>query len=364
MTTSNERVLLIGLGAAGSRFERSLRVLEAEGDVDFQAVCDLDPARLESVLHRDRYQNITEACRTVAPTAVVVAVNDHAHASVIKEVIAATKEPPRRIACEKPLTTSLAELEDLASSLELAGHSEICVNYVEQFSPALQRFLEWMNETGAKPMRLEFFWGKNRIGDPRPTMGALSELSHPLDLSRVILGGSPDLDVTSVHGLRSNYLTGADLIESLDVQLSGSDIEVTGHCSFGWPRRDRRIAITLMDGRDTWYAELQFDRPYWDADTLTIKKWDRASGGWIPDVEFAVSNGDYGSEQFQLGKVIAFLKYSLHQLKPDYRIDVGIEASRWISNKLDQIDAHAAGNMRSVHYKLRGSGRAGSLDQS
>lgn len=303
-----ERILLVGHGFAGHRYARALRYLEkAEpGSLRVCGVVDREPGRLASVFAGwPTFASLEAALDACDPTAVVLAVNEHAHFAVLEAL------PPgvRTVLSEKPLTATLDESLRL---METLAPRYVSVNMVERHSPVLAQFFAWRAEhPGMTPVRVEFFWGKDRVGDRRPTMGVLSELTHPLDLVDYLLG-CERWRVRAAHGVSSDFAPSSPgTLDSLDLLLDCGAFTVIGHTSFVWPRRHRNLTVFLSDDSgDLHKAILDFDVGRWDCDRLEIhrvhaRKADRRV------FTAACRNDDFPRELHQIYKVTEFVRKSL-----------------------------------------------------
>jgi predicted dehydrogenase len=271
------RTLVVGHGNAGSRFLRALRHGHCAQLFNVVAVVDHRPQPSVSAGYRV-YSDLELALQVEAPELVVVCVNEQAHFDVLDDVLSAASV--RHVVCEKPLTRTLEEFRRLAP--ERRG-IPISLNFCERYSPIIDDCSGWLARTGATVARVEFGWGKYRVRDPRPTMGVLSELSHPLDLSRHLLGVSAQttLRLVSAAATYSDYSSFSDRAPdgvSLIGDLGGCLI--VGSSSFVWEERRRRLVLyarTDVDGR-SWMLVLDFDNPAWDDDTFTVYELEPTGG--------------------------------------------------------------------------------------
>jgi Oxidoreductase family, NAD-binding Rossmann fold len=333
---SLQRMLLIGAGAAGSRFLRAGAVLQERGKVEVVGVCDrLSLAdRPFGVPVFDDVDSAMLACRA---DLVVVAVTDTEHASVLARVLRSPQRP-RVVACEKPLTTTPDDhrmVEDLAR----ANGVVVTVNYLEECSPVVAQYLDWRRAAGARPSRVEFFWGKNRLGDLRPTIGALSEISHPLDLVRIVTGADPGCGLTDLRcrGVSSDVVPGRTVLDTISFDGWIDDCLVVGSCSFAWAQRDRRLIVHALDAEGApTIAAFRFDDPVWDRDVLTIdrlaneRRWERV-------VDRTIESSSRDAPDFQIAKLIEFLERSAHARGPVEFPLVGLEGSAWVQHVLGQL---------------------------
>lgn len=309
-------VLLIGRGYAGERFLRAARNLQQSepGLLALAGVVDRHPERLQGLDRLPVFADLGAALAASRPQVAIVTVNEIAHHDILLQ-LAATGVPA--VICEKPLTRTLAEAEALAPHFRGRFFS---LNLVERFSPVVEAFHAWRREhPSARPVRIEFSWGKHRIFDPRPSMGVLSELIHPVDLVGHLFGdrlGSGPPRIVGGFELRSDFnAPGSDIADSVHVLLDCGGVPVVGHASFAWDRRERRVLAYLREGDDLLRATLIFDAPRWDCDSLAIDRI--APDGRVTATadRVAVANADFPSELDQIHKVHLFLRESLAALR-------------------------------------------------
>ncbi|MEI6117917.1 MAG: hypothetical protein WCP92_01340 [bacterium] len=73
-------------------------------------------------------------------------------------------------------------IEQAEQLLHIFQDHEISINFVERHSIIIEKFKKWIHENDVYISRASFKRGKYRLHDSRPTVGVLSEISHPLDL--------------------------------------------------------------------------------------------------------------------------------------------------------------------------------------
>jgi predicted dehydrogenase len=334
--------LIIGLGRAGERFLQALRFIEAsEGSVRLVGVCDVEPGRLAKAPEGvPVYTDAREALLASEAEVVGVTVNEYYHHSVlslVREVSPATTI----VLSEKPLTHTLEECRDLRG---LYGTEEIAVNFCERFSPIVNDFREWFAENSdLELLRAEFFWGKYRLNDPRHTIGDISEISHPLDLTRVLAGLPSDVPVQlkRAMGTSSDFNPhGPKLLDTLDVQLTlDSKLVVVGHSSFLWDQRMRRIVLYgrfAGDGR-LCQVLLDFDNPRWDVDRLVIAGIDAAGGDRTVVFETNYDHSDFPPELFKIAKVHAFIAAALGAPGAATDLVADFDCAFWVQSLIEGI---------------------------
>jgi len=339
-------VLVVGAGRSGGRFVRALNYLERIGlPLTLAGVCDLNPVRLDSVAI-PTFTDLGEALRATEPVVVCVCVNEAAHYEVLK-AISDHAPSTRLILGEKPLTETLEQFTRIE---RLFAADAITVNFVERYSPVVADFNAWRAEMSVEVFRAEFFWGKYRYRDQRPTMGVLSEICHPIDLVRALTGlpATTPVDVRDVSVSVSDFsCLDRDVADTASVVLGlGESVQVRGYSSFLWEDRDRRV-ILYGRGRDgsIYQAVLSFDQPRWDQDQLSIYSLDGSDGTRSTVLERRYTNSDFPADLDQVYKVTRFVRESLrHLTDPAAAANlVTVEGARWVQEVIEEMGVQASG---------------------
>jgi predicted dehydrogenase len=341
------RVLIVGAGKAGIRFLRSMRYLAtAYGALTLAGLCDTVPDRLAP--YRDElpvHDDVSVALDALRPDVVCVCVNEVAHCEVLTAVARHGTEG-RLVLCEKPLTETLEQFERVESRYP---PDAITVNFVERYSPIVDEFTRWRQAHAVEALRVEFFWGKYRLMDARPTMGVFSEISHPVDLVRALVGLPEDtpFELLDASTSASDFSVGDRAVpDSVDTSfLLDGRLPVRGHASFLWPARNRRFVLYYTEpstGR-LYQAVLTFDAPRWDEDHLEIWRIGRR-GTRVLEHEVRYTNADFPAELDQIFKVARFTAESL-RLRFDPRAADGtvrIRGARWVQEAIEEMTERSA----------------------
>lgn len=346
-------VLLVGYGFAGKRFARALSFLARQHPdrVRFAGVVDSDRSKTAGEMPVARvFDDLEQAVVEIRPDAVVLAINEFAHFEALRRLA----ETSCAILCEKPLTATRQEARRLEGPL--ARH-RLTVNLVERFSPILDVFLDWhRRHPGLEPVRVEFFWGKNRLWDPRPTMGVLSEVTHPLDLVDFLFPFDR-WRVAEASGICSEFAHGRESrLDSVQLLLDTGRYPIIGHTSFLWPRRQRSITAFLADRDDRLFrAYFEFDQPHWDCDLLEVREVLETTGELRPVLEHRVTNDDFPAELAGIFKVSEFVRHSLDGVagKASGGRLVGLEQALKVQSLLEDIEESCKRRRSLRPYSLR-----------
>lgn len=304
-------VLIVGFGRAGERFYRALRFLWDQHDaIDIVGVCDVNAEQFQQIDDPRivRTTNLRWALAKLQPQIVCVCVNEVSHIAALEAV--AECESVRAVFSEKPLTETLEQCE---RAIPMLGSRLVAVNFVERYSPVVDMFRQWQESVAAEVMRVKFLWAKYRFMDPRPTMGVLSEISHPIDLTRYLIGASADAEVVihQASGTRSRFsVVDRPLLDTVDVNYSVDGVDVRGSSSFLWDDRSRRIILygRQQASRELFQAVFDFDNPQWDCDTLRVWRMDESSRARYPVLHRQCTNDDLPaglSHVFKVGRYCA-----------------------------------------------------------
>lgn len=342
-----ERVLIVGYGYAGKRFRSALDYLQQTGlPVEVVGVCDIDDLRPPRDLAGDN--DLGKALTELSPTVVCVTVSERSHGAVFTRLGQLSRA---LILSEKPFAASLQEGRQAASLIEHHGFS---MNLVERFSPIVRECMSWMAAEGPfETVKIESFWGKHRIGDPRPTMGVVSEIIHPLDLIQHIFGiGS--LKVIAASGLVSDFSPGAEgILDSVDLHAVANDVPVLLHSSFSWHDRIRRIAALIWSStKGLFRLEMVFDTPHWDCDRLNIY-FIAESGRWTQIHEMIVGYEQVPPEIRGVSKVTSFIANSVRSWRGEASADglVDLGAALELQETLDAIERSTGSSTTPARYR-------------
>lgn len=310
---ARHRVMVIGGGWAGGRFVRAVQYAERQrGDTALVGLLDLEASVLRSweIAGIPVSTDLRDALRRWKPTVVCICVNEAGHFDVLRRVEELT-DPSVLVLCEKPLTQTLEEAIDIESRYR---GRRLFVNLVERQSPVVRAAKAYLDEHVQSIARADFAWGKSRVNDPRPTIGDSTELIHPIDLIRYLVGASTEKPavVHSAASLWSDFHpSGQFLQDSMQVQLEVGETVVAGTSSFLWPQRRRQISLwSVSKAADILNVVLDLDEPHWDDDKLSVWHVSR-SGAREQIYSVFASAGDFPTELRGIAKVHRFVESSL-----------------------------------------------------
>ncbi|SEG46197.1 Predicted dehydrogenase [Paenibacillus sp. UNC499MF] len=265
-------VLIIGLGYAGTRFSQAFSNLDP-------AVTGNEPVEIAYVNRSPKtngyryFSGIEQALKEFEPAIVVVSVNDEYHIDVIRQL----KDYRGFVICEKPLVHPQDDLETVESSLK--NISGFALDLVERYSDASLTLRQYVQEHNLRLVRANFYWGKDRINDHRPTSGVISEIIHPLDLVQWVSGENAELELKDLQGIRSDFsISGTAVLDSAAITASLAGAVVTGYSSFVNILRKREVDLVFASPANKLiFATMIFDTPVWDIDYLRI--WEKTNTG-------------------------------------------------------------------------------------
>ncbi|WP_258868959.1 Gfo/Idh/MocA family oxidoreductase [Alkalilimnicola ehrlichii] len=314
--------------------------------------------RLESVKgEANAYTDLATALEAERPDVAVVCVNEEFHWEALRKVLACRSI--RHVVCEKPLTKDMAELQALGPAV---WEKPVSVNFCERYSYIMDDYRDWLREHDAEVSRIEFFWGKYRVRDPRPTMGVLSELSHPLDLARVLLA-SPASELLELSAASSTFsdfsVTGLPAADDVSVTGSIDGVLVSGKSSFLWDERKRRIVVYACqkESGNTWQVVLNFDAPRWDDDSMVVYEINPCGGERQKVAEKRYRSSDLDPQVRHINKLYRYLLEVADTLAERGRSPRFADAAdaRWAQVALDEVASLAGDeNTRGRYAALFG----------
>jgi predicted dehydrogenase len=328
------KILIIGLGYAGSRYRRAFEHIATSTGL---------PLSLAYVGRRRKptelpfFDSVDRALEVFAPDIVVVSVNDHSHAPVLKQLAGYRGF----VICEKPLVTPQDELAAISAALSQVGG--FALDLVERYSEASRQLREWVERHDWQLVRAHFHWGKDRINDYRPTCGVTSEVIHALDLLGWICPRAGQLQLQSVLGVRSDFsISGDEVLDSVLLTARLGEAPVSGYSSFVNIVRQRTLDFSFVD-RDAQliHARLVFDTPRWDHDQLRI--WTRGANGAEELLhEFVTTPDEPGLDTLhKLSRLCRQVVRAVALKEPPRQAFAGLDIAMALQRLLNEIDAHA-----------------------
>lgn len=310
-------MLIIGLGRSGSRFVRAAQCLNH--NIKLKAVADNKVNRVEVFRQNGiaAFPCYRDALEAEQFDIIVNCLNEEDHYAFFK-YIAQNSISYQRILSEKPLTETLHQAKEV---VRLFDEKAVSINFVERYSPIIENIHKKLRDDNLTIVRANFFWGKYRIHDHRPTMGILSEMSHPIDLITWLAQVKPGTSYQLKVGIAisSDFSPHSDCV--LDSVTAGiffnNGLLVTGTSSFVWEGRDRRIELFLSNktGEVTQLLTLRFDSPLWDIDHLSCYDLQAQGGKPVKLWTRTVEREEIPVQMFSIHKIVKFLEENLFDLQ-------------------------------------------------
>lgn len=329
------KLLLIGLGFAGNRFRKVIEYYSNRYEI--AGIADIEQNALNEIDGKyPKFTNLDKALSSVAFDTAVITVNEVAHFSVLRKIIKVNKK--NVILSEKPLLSTIEELRILNDDLL---DTDISVNLVERYSTVIDTFFDWRNQQAELfPVRVNFFWGKNRIKDHRPTMGVISEIIHPIDLIDFLFPFK-QWEVITAQGICSDFSRhDHKVLDTVNVVAKTEGYNVIGHSSFTWNMRHRTLAAILTNkNNELYFVTFNFDNPKWDCDELLIYKIVNNKKEII--VHSKTTNAQYPRELEEIYKVSSFFCQSIDHFN-----------GKKIKNPNIIVDYHQAKKLQALLYDI------------
>lgn len=268
---------IVGFGNSGQRFATLCDEVKIDG-AQLLVTCIVDVRNEHEFSGLSKGTRFTNSIRTAfemcSYDVIFICTNDNTHFDVLL-TISQYMDRFRIIVCEKPLTSTLSQAEVIK---RIYGDKSIILNFNERLSEPVRALRRFMGDNDLMITRAAFFWGKNRIHDPRPTMGVFSEMAHPIDLAGYVadLGAVYDFKLLNATSIRSLYSRSDHPVpDSVEMTIAfPNGVILSGSGSYLWDNRDRRVIFYL--GKELqcarYVAALRFDHPRWDDDSMEI--WD------------------------------------------------------------------------------------------
>lgn len=254
-------ILIVGFGYAGHRFYSAFKSISHLDKTNFAYI---NRTIISSEL--TCYDNVKEALFLFKPDIIVISTTDNQHI----EIIDSLSDYDGFIVCEKPLSTPGDNWVKACNNLRTL--SGFALNLVERYSFATVFLKSMILDLKWKLVRVNFFWGKNRINDYRPTCGVMSEVIHPLDLISWVCDENVTLDIKNASGVRSDFsISGDNILDTVLLTGELNGVPVTGFSSFVNVHRQRNIDFSFTDEKEEIiHARITYDTPSWDCDHLRI----------------------------------------------------------------------------------------------
>lgn len=263
------KILIVGLGYAGTRF---LHAFQSENAVFNNPDEVAYVGRVQRRTDLQYFDTVPAALGAFQPDLVILSVNDVYRAEVGRHLAGYGGF----VLCEKPFVCPSDDLAQMERHFTAA--SGFSLDLIERYSVISESLRQFVIEQKLALIRANFTWGKDRLGDHRPTCGVTSEIIHALDLVQHISGRTGDYRILAAHGVRSDFsVSGSAVPESISLLASLDEVAVTGYASF--TNVSRRREIGFIFGRETRglvFANLIFDDPAWDDDHLRVWETDKA----------------------------------------------------------------------------------------
>jgi len=352
-------ILIVGLGYAGNRFLRAFLHLDEQGYLD-------EPLKLAYVNRTKRkhtlqyYSSLSEALGAFDPQIVVVSVNDENHADILLQL----RGYSGHVVCEKPLVNANNDLEATFDALSsISGFSFDLIERYSLISTSLKNFIE---EKGLKLLRGNFYWGKDRINDRRPTCGATSEIIHALDLMQWLCPNEGHFKLQDVSGVISDYsVSGNDVLDTVAISSRLGNAVVTGYSSFVNIVRQRTLDLVFASSSgELVYAHMIFDTPNWDEDNLRV--WKRLAGGnEIELMTISTDENRFGTALHTIYKLVQLCSDVLDQVYRQYPPSISsadLTTAVSLQRQLNEIERRAS-LVGPVKY-VQGSKRIFTQDES
>lgn len=136
LSTENLCVAIIGTGAIAQRFH--IPRYQAHDDAEVVAVCDIEEEKAAAVANEHEiptyYTDYLEVLNAGDVDAISVCLPNHLHRNVVCDAL----ERDVHVLCEKPISTSLTEADEMVAAAE-ASNANLMIDQTERFSPVYEK---------------------------------------------------------------------------------------------------------------------------------------------------------------------------------------------------------------------------------
>jgi len=268
MAGRDTRVLIVGVGSIG---ERHLRCFLRTGRVQV-AVCEIEPQRRAAAAERygvsRLYANLDEALADAGngPDAAVVATPAHLHLAMARQLA----ESGVHTLIEKPLSTTLAGLDELQRAIERTG-VRVAVAYVLRHHPALRAMRDAIRSGRfGRPLQLVAVAGQH-FPTYRPAYreiyyrdratggGAIQDaLTHLINAAEWLVGPAERLVADAAH----QTLAGVEVEDTAHLLARHAGNLLAAYCLNQY-QAPNEVTITVVCERGTCRWELHRHRWRW-----------------------------------------------------------------------------------------------------
>jgi predicted dehydrogenase len=306
------KTVVIGVGRSGSRFLRAAQYIDPSiGKIEIVGVADIDPEKLNALAEIDipLELDFKKILIDVPCELIIIATTDSSHYEILRFI----KEQSigyKKIICEKPIVTSEENCQFVRSAFD---DDRIFVSFVERYSSAVSALKNYIEINRRSVSSANFVWSKYRIKDSRPTVGVISEITHPVDLA-CYLGAVKDDNDFQLHFsciLESDYVRGGAFRP--DTMTACAEFEggmlLSGTSSYVHSQRSRTMEFLLADelSKVVEVAVLHLDNPGWDDDSLRIFRIDGDAISPSLETSCVTQSQQFGSRR-HIEKICLFLE--------------------------------------------------------
>jgi UDP-N-acetylglucosamine 3-dehydrogenase len=269
--TGRLRVAVVGAGAMGVRH---LHKLSEVPGVHVAGLVDPDPAadHIAAAAEVPRYATIGELIVAGAVDAVCVATPTPTHHDVVSAAINAGLH----VLVEKPISSTLAEADDLIAAAERAG-VVLAVGHVERFNPVVHELRRLIAEGALGTVSSILARRVGGVPPKEPVTDVIIDLAvHDIDVMGFLLDAEPSL--LAAHGSRTFHRSRHDSAEIL-LRIGAA----SGFIQANWvtPTKVRTLTVTGSHGvaeANYLTQELRLYETAWIEDAVDFTEFVEAFG--------------------------------------------------------------------------------------
>lgn len=251
-------MISLGIIGCGQWGMNHVRIFSSIPEARVARCCDVRAERLAEVQQRYPTVHVSRQVDAVlsdpAISAVIIASPTETHYAVTKAAL----EQGKDVLCEKPLTTSAAQCEEL---IRLAEHHHriLMVGHVFVFNPAVRKLAEYVS-SGALGRLYYLSARRTNLGPIRTDVDAVWDLvSHDLSIFDYLLGGKLPVRVSASGGAFLDAARADVAFISLEYPA-----HVVAHAHVSWLDPQKRRELTVVGSEKmAIFNDVALEAPLW-----------------------------------------------------------------------------------------------------
>ncbi len=274
---SVDSIVVVGLGQMGTHYTKSL--LSLGWIADNIIGVDINPEKI--AVYQSKYPSIRVLNELPERVSVaIVTASTPSHHTVIQ---ALAERGAKWIFSEKPLGIDMQAFSQIMDTVNHYG-VQIYTAYLIGFSPVVEQLTSFMKDHNLIMVEGNGVWGKNRVGDKRPSAGnyadesvhAVHLLKRLAKINQSIWGSTTSVELSfddfvdaeaqaRAHAQDESFPLVVDSSTSANIFLESENVTVriAVHSSFVRPQQVREVSVILAEkqypAQPRYSVKLEFD---------------------------------------------------------------------------------------------------------